>query len=95
MAGQLSQTSRDQVAGDVGVSAAVREPCGEEHLLRTAQGVLPRNNIGDLVAATDRDRALRAAAATYKGHWRDMWCSSARRCVAVSRSTATQCASRQ
>lgn len=37
MAGKLSQTPRRQVAGDVGVAAAVRKPRGKKRLLRTAQ----------------------------------------------------------
>jgi len=37
VAGQLVQTPRRQVAGDVGVAAAVREPRGQKRLLRTTQ----------------------------------------------------------
>jgi hypothetical protein len=37
VAGQLSQTARHQLAGDIRVAALVREPCGTERLLRTGQ----------------------------------------------------------
>jgi hypothetical protein len=35
--GQLSRKTRHQLAGDISVAALVRESCGKERLLRTAQ----------------------------------------------------------